>query len=145
MRITTGSLVVVCSLTFAAASAAHHAFAPVYDRERSVTIQGVVAEFRFINPHTLMKVDVTDKGGKVTQWIVEFSGRLNLSEMGWTEKSVMPGETVTVTGNPTHTNSPRMFFQRLVKSDGTALRSSGAERLDAVEEVRRQRARERQR
>jgi len=102
-----------------------------------------VTQFRFVNPHAMMFMDVTDESGKVMKWAVEFAGRLNLSEVGWTADSVKAGERVTVTGNPTHTGSERMFFRKLVRADGTELLPAGPQRLKAIEEERQQRARQR--
>jgi hypothetical protein len=121
----------------------HHAFSPVYDEKRVIEVSGVVTEFRFVNPHAMLFMDVTDDAGKVAKWTVEFAGRLNLSEFGWTAGSIKAGERVTITGNPTHTGSERMFFRKLVRADGTELLPGNVQRLDAIEEQRRQRARER--
>lgn len=122
---------------------AHHSFSAVYDGTRVVTVTGVVTQFKFVNPHAMMTMDVGDESGKVTEWIVEFAGRLNLSEVGWTADSIKAKERVTVTGNPSHSGSSRIAFVKLVKSDGTVLLPSNAERLKSVEEERRQRARAR--
>ena len=121
----------------------HHAFSPVYDEQRVITVAGVVTEFRFVNPHAMMGMDVTDEAGMVGQWVVEFAGRLNLSDVGWTAQSIKTAERVTVTGNPTHTGSNRMFFRRLVRADGTELLPGNAQRLSTIEEERRRRALER--
>ena len=126
-----------------AAAISHHAFSPVYDEKRVITVVGVVTQFRFVNPHAMMFMNVTDDAGKAVKWAVEFSGRLNLSEVGWTVDSVKAGERVTVTGNPTHTGSERMFFRRLVRADGTELLPAGPQRLTAIEEERRKRASQR--
>lgn len=134
---------VVPALAMAASASAHHSFAPVYDAQRTVTVQGVVTEFRFINPHSMMAIDVSDAAGMVVTWTVEFDGVLNLSEGGWTERTIVPGERLTVSGNPTHTNSPRMFFRRLVRADGTEVLRHQDTRGSAIDEQRRQRARER--
>jgi hypothetical protein len=112
----------------------------VYDDQRQITVTGVVTQFRFINPHAMMYMDVTDAAGKITKWTVEFSGRLNLSNVGWTEQSIKSGERVTVTGNPTHTGSDRMFFRKLVRADGSELFPAAPQRQDTLEEERRQRA-----
>ena len=124
----------------AAAASSHHAFSPVYDEKRLITVVGVVTEFRFVNPHAMMFVNVTDDAGKVTKWTVEFAGRLNLSNVGWTAESIRAGERVTVTGNPTHTGSDRIAFKRLVRPDGSELLPAGPQRANALEEERRQRA-----
>ena len=125
--------------------AAHHAFSPVYDDKRTVSVAGVVTQFRFVNPHALLYLDVTDDKGQVTKWTVEFAGRLNLSENGWTEDTIKAGERVTVTGNPTHAASTnRMAFRKLVRADGSELVPATAQRESAIEQERRERAKARQ-
>jgi hypothetical protein len=119
---------------------AHHSFTPVYDGQRQVTVMGIVTQFKFANPHALMFMDVTDETGKVVKWTVEFAGNLNLSEKGWTANTIKAHERVTVTGNPTHTGSPRMFFRKLVRADGSELLSEDTQRTKSIDEERRQRA-----
>ena len=138
--------VILLVLALAVASniaSAHHAFAPVYDAQRTVSVQGVVTEFRFINPHALMSLDVPDDSGKVVTWTVEFDGVLNLSEGGWTEHTIVAGDRLTVSGNPTHTNSPRMFFRKFVRADGTEVVRHQDTRGGTIDEQRRERARQR--
>ena len=124
-------------------ASAHHAFSPVYDSKRSETVSGVVTEFRFVNPHAMLVLEVKDDHGKTATWTVEFAGRLNLSEIGWTKESLKPGERITVTGNPTHVVSHQMAFVKIVKADGTVLEPAAAQRADVLEEERRERARRR--
>jgi hypothetical protein len=122
-----------------ALASAHHAFSPVYDASRTVTVAGVVTVFRLVNPHAQMSIDVTGDAGKVVTWNVEFDGRLNLTNAGWTDDTIAIGERLSVTGNPTHTGSSRMFFASLVRSDGTALLRPAIARIQGLEEQRRQR------
>lgn len=126
--------------------AAHHAFSPVYDDKRTVSVSGVVTQFRFVNPHALLYLDVAGDSGKVTKWTVEFAGRLNLSENGWTEDTIKAGEQVTVTGNPTHAaGTNRLAFRKLMRADGSELLPAGtAQRDSAIEQERRERAKARQ-
>jgi hypothetical protein len=91
----------------------------------------------------MMTVDVVDKAGKHVLWTVEMPGLLSLSRHGWTPRTVAAGQPITVTGNPTHTGSPRVFFTRIVLADGTERLSPGMGDLGAVEEQRRQRERQR--
>jgi len=74
---------------------------------------------------------------------VEFAGRLNLSEVGWTADTIKTGEKVSVTGNPTWEKMPRLFFQKLVRPDGSELVRGAPQAQNTLEEERRQRARER--
>ena len=144
MTLTRRWVLVVAVLVLSAKGAtAHHSFSAVYDDTRTIDVTGVVTQFRFVNPHAMMYMDVTDDAGKVVKWAVEFAGRLNLSEVGWTADSIKSGERVTVTGNPTHAPSSRIAFRRLVRSDGTVLLPAAPQRLNAIEEERRERARQR--
>jgi hypothetical protein len=144
MKLTRRWVLVVAALVLSAKGApAHHSFSAVYDDRRTIDVTGVVTQFRFVNPHAMMSMDVTDDAGKVVKWTVEFAGRLNLSEVGWTADSIKSGERVTVTGNPTHEPSSRIAFRRLVRADGTVLLPAGPQRLNAIEEERRERARQR--
>jgi hypothetical protein len=93
----------------------------------------------------MMTMEVKDSSGTVTKFVVEFAGRLNLSEVGWTADTIKTGERVTVTGNPTWERLPRLFFRRIVRADGTELVQSQAQRAGAIEEERKQRIRERER
>ena len=127
-----------------AAVRAHHAFSPVYDAKRTIDVEGVVTQFRFVNPHAMLLMDVTDKKtGKVVKWNVEFAGRLNLEEAGWTAESIKVGERIKITGNPAWKSDQRMAFVKLVRADGTTLEPGGAQRASAIEEERRQRAKQR--
>lgn len=124
-------------------SPAHHAFTPVYDGTRTVTIEGILTEFRLVNPHASMTLDVMNEAGQHETWTVEMAGLLSLSRQGWTTDTVSIGEELTVTGNPSHSGSQRISFRRLVLANGTELLDPNANRRDAVEEQRRERARQR--
>jgi uncharacterized protein DUF6152 len=136
-------LIALTSLLMGRDAVAHHAFSPVYDERRTVTIKGTVTEFRLVNPHATMSVDVVDQTGKHVIWTVEMAGLLSLSRHGWTPRTVSAGQPITVTGNPTHTGSPRIFFTRIVLADGTERIAPGEGDVGAIEEQRRQRARQR--
>jgi len=137
------SIVLSLFILAVAGVSAHHAFSPVYDGKRTIPVDGVVTQFRFVNPHAMMLMEVKDKTGKVETWNVEFAGRLNLEEAGWNAQTIKPGEHVKVTGNPAWKSSQRMAFVKLVRADGTALEPGRAQRLSAIEEERRQRAQQR--
>ena len=44
---------------------AHHGVAPHYDATKPVHLEGVVAKFDFINPHSFLYIDVVDAAGNV--------------------------------------------------------------------------------
>src|SRR5262245_64293515 len=49
---------------------AHHSIAGVYDGGKKVTIEGVVTEFRFVNPHPFVMVEVKQEG-RTDEWKLE--------------------------------------------------------------------------
>jgi hypothetical protein len=122
---------------------AHHSATATYDLSRTVVVQGTVTQFRFVNPHAMLSMDVPDQSGKIVKWTVELAGRLNLSEAGWNEHTVPIGQSVKVTGNPARVDIPRMFFISLVRPDGTELKTVGGDRVDEIEKARRERASQR--
>ena len=127
-----------------AAADAHHAFSPVYDGSRTVTIKGTLTEFKLVNPHARMIVEVADETGKRVSWTIEMAGLLSLTRQGWTENTVTVGQQLTITGNPTHTGSAGLFFTKLVMPDGTERIAPGSGDVSAVEQQRLERARQRQ-
>ena len=83
------SLILVC----ATSATSHHSFAGVYDESRLVTVSGVVTQFKFVNPHALMYMDVTDPSGKVAKWTIEFAGRRRA-------RVTAVGRTASAAGDP---------------------------------------------
>ena len=77
---------------------AHHSFA-MFDRGRTVTLQGTVNEFQWTNPHAWIMVTVS-KGGQSQLWAVEMLGPTNLARQGWTQKTLGPGMPVTISIHP---------------------------------------------
>jgi hypothetical protein len=137
------SLTVGLLLLIAGRADSHHAFSPVYDGSRTITIEGVLTEFRLVNPHATMTIDVSDDSGNVVTWTVEMAGSLSLTRQGWTTETFAVGERLTVNGNPTHTDSSRIAFRQAVLADGTTLLDPGDANRSVLEEQRRQRSRER--
>ena len=100
---------------------AHHNSAPLYRFDQLVTIEGIVMEFRFLNPHARVYVRVTDEGGEVTDWQAEGANVIALRNNGWTGDEIHPGDRITITGAPARDDSPRMEWREIVLQDGTVL------------------------
>jgi len=66
--------IAAAALGLAAPALAHHSMA-VYDDSKVVTLDGTVREFRFVNPHALVTLDVAGVGG-AELWTVELESRL---------------------------------------------------------------------
>jgi hypothetical protein len=94
------SLTAIAVSSFAAAAFAHHSFA-MFDADKTVTLQGTVKEFEWVNPHSWLRVTVNDeKSGKPAVWAIEMSSPSRLITMGMRANSVRAGDEVSVTIHP---------------------------------------------
>jgi len=106
------AIVLTVLLVVTGAAQAHHSIAGVYESSREVTLDGVVAQFRFVQPHPFVLVDVR-RGGAAEQWHLELDNRWELADIGFTETTLKPGDRVVVTGSPARREPQRMYVQRL--------------------------------
>ena len=99
---------------------AHHSAAGV-DQTRTVTIVGVLKEFKWANPHSWMDIEVTDEKGATKLWSVEMTAPAYLARAGWTSKTVKPGDKVTVSVRPMRNGDPGGLFVNITLPDGRVL------------------------
>ena len=125
MAVTRWILSCVAVVAWAGVAHAHHSIAGVYDRTRDVTVDGVVTQFQFVNPHPVMIVDVR-RGGATERWQLEMDNRGELAGVGFTEITFKPGDRVVVTGSPARREPYRLYIQRLQRpADGFAYEQVG--------------------
>ena len=94
------TLTAIVAAAFTAPAVAHHSFA-MFDAEKTVTLQGTVKEFEWVNPHSWLRVMVNDeKTGKPVLWAIELSSPGRLVTMGMRSDSVKAGDAVSVTFHP---------------------------------------------
>jgi uncharacterized protein DUF6152 len=93
-------LVLAVLASLPAVALAHHSFAVFFDGQKSVTLTGVVTEFKFVNPHGLIVLQVKNKDGVAEEWKVETNSPSILRRRGWAPDSLTAGETVTIEGWP---------------------------------------------
>ena len=58
---------------------AHHSFTAAYESGKRVEIEGVVKEFVWRNPHSFVRIEVTNKEGKAELWSLEWGSSTQLS------------------------------------------------------------------
>lgn len=82
---------------------AHHSFA-LFDRTKTVTIEGPVKQVEWGNPHVWITLAVADAAtGKPIVWNVECASIIELIRQGWTRNSLKAGDTAKIVLNPLHT------------------------------------------
>ena len=103
---------------------AHHA-GVMFAEEEEVTVEGVVKEFQYTNPHSWLLIDVTDENGKTVTWGFEAEGPSTLMRRGIRAGDLTPGTKVTVTGHPMIDGRPAAAWTRAVREDGTVFMPRG--------------------
>ncbi|MBX2848528.1 MAG: hypothetical protein KTR16_09410 [Acidiferrobacterales bacterium] len=91
---------------FSHSSHAHHSFSATFSAGDKITVEGVITEWSFRNPHVLVYYDVTNDDGSVTNWVSEGAAATNMRRRGWGTDTFSPGEIIRVTGDRTHDGSP---------------------------------------
>ena len=86
-------------LLFASGPVLAHHGRGAFDMEKVTVLKGTVAKFEFINPHSLIYVDVVGDKGNVEHWIAESNSNNHLSRGGYDKNSLKPGDQVIVTGH----------------------------------------------
>jgi hypothetical protein len=76
----------------------HHSFAAEYDGNKPITIKGTVIKMDWVNPHSWLRVKVTEPDGKEVEWLCETAPPNMLYRQGWRKDSLKEGDQVTVEG-----------------------------------------------
>ena len=123
MRTHVLSIVAGAGLLAAAATPvlAHHSFGEEFDANKPVTIEGVVKEFRWVNPHSWLHINVTKDDGSLEEWAVEGGAPSALLRRGWTRDTLPPGTKVVVQGFMAKDGSHRANARDITFPDGTKL------------------------
>jgi uncharacterized protein DUF6152 len=111
-----GVLVVMAGAAFA-----HHSAPVFYKVDERITVSGTVTEFRFNNPHAILKFDVVAANGEKQQWTAETTSPSILRRRGWSQASFAPGDKVKLEGMPSQDGSYLMRITRAFREDGTEI------------------------
>lgn len=111
----------ICGLLLAAVPAvAHHAVAAQYDMDKPVEITGALKKMEFINPHSMLHLEVTNQNGTKTVWVFQTTNAGTLRSRGLARSgpgSLEPGATYTVKGFAARNGNPMGFLRTLVFPD----------------------------
>ncbi|MGI9259765.1 MAG: DUF6152 family protein [Gammaproteobacteria bacterium] len=124
----------ISSLFVAAAALGHHSNDYHFDRNVDVTVSGTVNQFRFINPHSRLLVDVTSDNGEVVTWDCEMGAANGLRRNGWTVDVFRPGADIVVQGFAARRSDTECYFDYADMGDGR--RITMADRFDETSPVR---------
>ena len=107
---------------------AHHAFAPHFDSNQRLRIEGVVVEFEQRNPHAYVHILTEDGNGEQHTYRCESHGVTQLERNGISRDMLAVGASIAVDGFK-HRRDPYMcFFDKLRLADGRVLDIDGSRR-----------------
>lgn len=112
--------IVALAILATAAARAHHSFAAEFLDDQTATIEGVVTEVWFKNPHVRYYIDVDTDDGTET-WDVRGKSPTQLIREGWTPKTIQEGDRISVHGHLGRDGRKLMSIISIELADGTAL------------------------
>jgi hypothetical protein len=114
-------LFAAAALFVAAPAWGHHSAAVAYDTNREITVQGVITEVKWENPHSWIYVDARDSSGKAVKWSFEGATPNLLYRRGITPALLKPGIAVTIKAHPHRTQNAGELTE-VVAADGKVLK-----------------------
>jgi Family of unknown function (DUF6152) len=112
------SILAVCGVLMAAVPvAAHHALVAQYDMDKPIEITGTLNKMEFINPHSMLHLDVKNPNGSMTTWVFQTTNAGSLRSRGLARTDLRQGATYTVKGFAARNGNPMGFLRVLVFPD----------------------------
>ena len=109
---------VLLAVIFTATVAFAHHSATMFEDSKTITVEGVVKEFQYTNPHSWLLVDVTVTDGKVVTWGFEAEGPTTLMMMQVRRSDFAPGTKLTISGHPMKDGRPAASWVKAIRADG---------------------------
>jgi hypothetical protein len=105
---------------FASPSAvgAHHSTA-MFNLEGRVTLNGVLKELQWTNPHAWIQVMAPDAKGAPVEWSIECGSPNSLARQGWKTSMFKVGQKVSVVANPMKDGTQAGLLVTITLADGT--------------------------
>lgn len=113
------SLALVAALSAQPVSA-HHSFA-MYDSGRQITIEGVVKELQWTNPHVWIQIMVPNATGGQDEWSVECTSVNFMIRRGFTKHTIKAGDRISVSLSPLKDGSHGGSFKGVNTLNGAPL------------------------
>jgi hypothetical protein len=136
------TILIASGLAWTSLAHSHHNSASHYDLEKISHAEGVVTEYRMMNPHARIYFDVTSDSGEVEKWMAEGDAAAVLLRRGWTGEEIQPGDYIKITGNPSRDGSPIIEWRSIILPDGSEILGGNAvpiERERAMEDLEKRR------
>jgi hypothetical protein len=104
-----------------------------YQVNKTIKLEGKVAQLLFRNPHSFLHIEITGISGETQRWSLEWGGASQLTSQGVVKDTLKVGDTLVITANPARSteNATRALVKTLVRpSDGWSWGMSQGEIVD---------------
>jgi hypothetical protein len=113
-------------VTFSGLAFAHHGSVVSYDKNKMITVEGTVTEFRWRNPHVYVMYDVKDAEGNVVNWGAETHSPIVCENQdGWTKATLKPGDKITISVFPSKIGTSRGLLAKIVLNGKAIIDDTG--------------------
>ena len=120
MKVITQLGITAALVLSAAAANAHHSFA-MFDLGKDVTVDAVIKEVQFTNPHVWLQILVKDDKGTETEWSIESGAPGMMMRNGWKPSTLKSRDKVTLTLHPLRDGRPGGSLVKVIVPDGRTL------------------------
>lgn len=110
---------------------AHHSIDADFTPGASITINAIVTEFRFINPHPYVRAEELSSDGEAKEWMLMLDDRWEMVEAGFSRSTFQSGDELVVTGRPSRREPSTLYVQVMERtSDGFIYQEDDGEDYD---------------
>ena len=102
---------------------AHHATVTNFTQEL-ITVEGVIEQLRYQNPHSSILIKHTSEEGNETYWLIETGARTTLERKGVNLDRLSIGMNIQATGRKGR-RQYTMFLHEIVFEDGSKFNAEG--------------------
>ena len=113
----------VLALAFSNTSLAHHSYVAEFEADSPTTIEGLVKEVWFKNPHIRYYITVVGEDGNEVVWDTRGLSPVKLVRRGWTRKTIKVGDRVKIYGHSGRSNKTILSIIDITLGDGSVLTS----------------------
>jgi hypothetical protein len=115
-----GKILCVTLLFLSLAGNAHHSTAFNFSEE-TVTLDGVISDLKWINPHSSLVLVVTREDGRLEEYFVEFLARIALERSGFDFDAFQNGMTINITARIGFREG-HLRFRQATLADGSVVK-----------------------
>lgn len=120
-RILRGALAICGLLLAGMPAAAHHSIGAEFDFDKPVELTGVLKRAEWVNPHSLIHLEVTEADGSKTIWVFETIARAAAAGRSLaraSEGGLAVGQTYTLNGYAARNGKTFAFLKSIKMPDG---------------------------